>query len=201
MSISSHVESNTYSEAVKYDCWRKAIQCEISALESNQTWETVLLPKNKTAIGCKWVFKIKYNADGTIERYKARLVAKGYTQTEGIDYLETFSPVEKMTTIRLFLSLASIYNWKLKQLDINNAFLHVELKEDVYMVAPPGLAFIQSGQVCKLKKALYGLKQAGREWFAKLSSFFISVGYTQSMNDYSLFINSSEGSFTALLCM
>jgi len=79
MCISSHVEPNTYSEAVKYDCWRKVIQCEISAFESNQTWETVLLPKNKTSIGYKWVFKIKYNVDGTVERYKARLVAKGYT--------------------------------------------------------------------------------------------------------------------------
>ena len=101
--ISSHVEPNTYSEAVKYDCWRKAIQCEISALESNQTWETVLLPKNKTVIGCKWVFKIKYNANGTVERYKARLVAKGYTQTKGIDYLETFSPVAKMTRISFYI--------------------------------------------------------------------------------------------------
>jgi len=110
MPISSHVESNTYSEAVKYDCWRKAIQCEIFALESNQTWETVLLPKNKTVIGCKWVFKIKYNVDGIVERYKARLVVKGYRQTEYTDYLETFSPIAKITTIRLLLSLASIYN-------------------------------------------------------------------------------------------
>jgi len=81
MSIFSHVEQNSYYEAVKYDCWRKAIQCEISALELNQTWETVVLPKNKTVIGCNWVFKIKYNADGTIERYKERLVVKRYTQT------------------------------------------------------------------------------------------------------------------------
>ncbi|XP_068483218.1 secreted RxLR effector protein 161-like [Phaseolus vulgaris] len=73
MSLSSHVEPNTYSEAVKHDCWRKAIQCEISALDSNQIWETALLPQNKVVIGCKWVFKIKYKADGTIERYKASI--------------------------------------------------------------------------------------------------------------------------------
>ena len=129
-------------------------------MESNQTWEIVLFLNKKTAIGCKWVFKIKYNADGTIERYKARLVVKGYTQIENINYLETFSLVAKMTTIRLLLSLTSIYNWALKQLDINNVFLHGELKEDVYMVALLGLTYIQPGQVCKLKKkALYGLKQ------------------------------------------
>jgi len=199
MSISSHVEPYTYFEAVKHDYWRKVMQCEISALESNQTWETALLPKDKAAIGCKWVFKIKYKVDGTIERYKARLMAKGYTQTESIDYLDTFSPVEKMTTIRLLLTLDSIYNWELKQLDTNNTFLHGDLKEDVYMIAPPGLTSIPPEKVCKLKKALYGLKQDNKEWFAKLSSFFLSMGYTQSMNDYSLFINSSEGSFTTLL--
>jgi len=112
MSISSHFESNTYFEAVKYDSWKKTIQ--ISAFESNQTWETALLPKNKIVIGCKWVFKIKYKVDGIVEKYKTRLVAKGYTQTKGIDYFETFSLVAEMTTIRLFLSLAFIYNWELK---------------------------------------------------------------------------------------
>jgi len=104
-----------------------------------------------------------------------------------------------MTAIRLFLFLASIYNWELKQLDINNALLHGELKKDVYMVATPGLTFIQPGQVFKLQKGLYGFKKANREWFAKLSSFLRSIGYTQSMNDHSLSINSSKGSFTTLL--
>jgi len=110
MSLYSHVELNTYFKAVKHDCWRKVINCKISALELNQTWETILLPKKKTVLGCKWVFKIKYKVDGTVERYKARLVKKVYIQIEGIDYLETFSPVAKMTTIRLTLSLAFIYN-------------------------------------------------------------------------------------------
>jgi len=103
-------------------------------------------------------------------------VAKHYTQIEGIDYLETFSKVAKITTIRLFLSLASIYNWELKQLDIINVFLHGELKEDVYRIASPILTSIQLGQVCKLKKVLYDLKQANREWIAKYirASFFFS---------------------------
>jgi len=148
MSLSSYVEPNTYSEVVKPNCWIKAIQCKISALESNQTWETALLPKDKMAIGCKWVFKIKYKINGIVERYKARLVVKGYTQKESIDYLGTFSPIAKITTIRLFLCLTSIYIWELKQLGINNTFLHEELKKDVYMVAPLGLTSIQPRQVC-----------------------------------------------------
>jgi len=105
-----------------------------------------------------------------------------------------------LETIRLLLSIAFIYNWELKKSDMNNVFLQGELKEDVYMIVPPGLTTIQPGQICKLRKALYGLKQLSREWFAKLSYlFFFFAGYTQSMNDYSLFINSSEGSFTTLL--
>ncbi|KAJ8754375.1 hypothetical protein K2173_002826 [Erythroxylum novogranatense] len=104
---------------------------EIDALQSNATWEVVPLPQGKRPIGCKWVFRIKYNSDGTIERYKARLVAKGYSQREGIDYQETFSPVAKHVTVRVVIALASQNNWPLLQLDVYNAFLQGDLHEEV----------------------------------------------------------------------
>ncbi|XP_048129507.1 receptor kinase-like protein Xa21 [Rhodamnia argentea] len=160
---------------------------EIQALKQNDTWDIVSLPPGKQPIGCKWVYRIKYNSDGTIERYKARLVAKGYTQTEGIDCHDTFAPVAKMVTVRTLLALASIRHWPLYQLDVNNAFLHGDLDEEVYMRFPPGFHTKGENFVCRLKKSLYGLKQASRQWFAKFSSALLDVGFQQSKADYSLF--------------
>ncbi|XP_075104363.1 putative mitochondrial protein AtMg00820 [Nicotiana tabacum] len=109
---------------------------ELNALKENETWSLVDLPIGKVPIGCKWVFKIKYRADGEVERYKARLVAKRYNQMKGLDYQETFSPVVKMVTVRVVLALAAAHNWNLHQMDVYNAFLQGNLTEEVYICLP-----------------------------------------------------------------
>ena len=135
------------------------MNAEIEALEANHTWILTDLPPNKSVIGCKWVYKVKHKAyDGLVERYKARLVAKGYTQIEGQDYLDTFSPVGKITTMRLLRAIAAVNNWHLKQLDVNNVFLPGDLNEEVYMTLPSGMYSTKSNQVCRLQRSLYGLK-------------------------------------------
>ena len=109
------------------------MQDEFNALINNQTWCLVPLEQNMKLVGNKWIFRVKQNSDGSISRYKARLVAKGFLQTEGVDYQETFSPVVKAATIRIVLNLAVVHDWKLRQVDINNAFLNGELTETMYM--------------------------------------------------------------------
>ena len=133
----------------------------MAAPNKNHTWEIVNKPEEKTPVGCKWVFAIKYKSDGSIDRYKARLVAKGFTQTYGIDYQETFASVSKLNTVRVLLSPAANLDSQLQQPDIKNVFLNGDLEEEVYMDLPPSFDKEQKeGKVCKLKKSLYGLKQS-----------------------------------------
>lgn len=150
------------------------------------------------------MYKVKLNADGTLERYKARLVAKGYTQQEGVDFVDTFSPVAKMTTVKTLVAVSAAKNWSLTQLDISNAFLNGDLQEEIYMTLPPGYTpregeTLPPNAVCKLKKSLYGLKQASRQWFLKFSSTLLSLGFTESYNDHTLFIKNSAGTYIAVL--
>lgn len=197
-SISSVSVPRTVQEALDHSGWTHAMIEEMEALHANQTWDLVSLPPGKQVVGCRWVFVIKYHADGTVERLKARLVAKGYTQTYGIDYDETFSPVAKIPSVRVLISLASRFRWTLHQLDVKNAFLHGDLQEEVYMEQPPG--FVAQGEkMCKLRKALYGLKQSPRAWFGRFSDAVVSFGMRRCSVDHSVFSMSSKAGCVILL--
>ncbi|KAL0426862.1 UNVERIFIED_CONTAM: Retrovirus-related Pol polyprotein from transposon RE2, partial [Sesamum latifolium] len=193
------VHEPKFLEANQNAHWRDAMDKEIEALECNDTWDLTELPKGKRAIGSRWVYKIKLKQDGSIDRYKARLVAKGYTQIEGVDYYDSFSPVAKTVTVRLFIAIATAYSWPILQLDVNNAFLHGQLDEEVYMIPPEGYAKARSGLVCRLKKSLYDLKQASRQWNIEFTSKLEAYGFKQSPHDHCLFTMRSNSCFLALI--
>ncbi|KAJ9540013.1 hypothetical protein OSB04_026519 [Centaurea solstitialis] len=197
--ITSHDEPKYFHQAVKDPAWREAMQREIDALEANQTWSLETLPHGKRAIDSKWVYKIKYKPNGDVERYKARLVAKGFTQIEGIDFHETFAPVAKLVTVRSLLAVAAKKNWFIHQLDVNNAFLHGDLEEEVYMKIPQGFAKENETRVCKLHKSLYGLRQASRNWYSKFTKSLLEIGFRQSRADHSLFILEDGSTFLLAL--
>jgi transposase InsO family protein len=181
-------EPSTFHEAIKstdVSMWMTAMQEEIEALHKNNTWDLVPLPQGRKAIGNKWVYKIKRDGNNQVERYRARLVVKGYAQKEGIDFNEIFSPVVRLTTIRVVLAMCAIFDLHLEQLDVKTAFLHGELEEEIYMLQPEG--FAETGKenlVCRLNKSLYGLKQAPRCWYKRFDSFIISLGYNRLSSDH-----------------
>ncbi|XP_071713155.1 uncharacterized protein [Rutidosis leptorrhynchoides] len=197
--LDKSTEPTSYHEASQHQCWNDAMNDEMEALNQNNTWVLSELPIGRKPIGSKWIYKIKYKANGEVERYKARLVAKGYNQREDIDYEETYSHVAKMVIVRCILTMAVNNNWTLFQLDINNAFLYGDLVEDVYMTLPEGYFSKDDTRVCKLTKFLYGLKQAPRQWNEKLTSFLVEYGFAQSANDYSLYTWTAGTDFISLL--
>ena len=180
--------------------WFKAMEDEIESMSKNKVWELVKPVEKQKAIGCKWVFKTKRDANGNIERHKARLVAKGFTQKEGIDYNETFSPVSTKDSFRIIMALVAHYNMELHQMDVKTAFLNGELDEVIYMKQPEG--FIKSGKedyVCKLKKSIYGLKQASRQWYKKFDSVISSFGFEENVVDECVYIKAAKNDFIFLI--
>uniref|UniRef100_A0AAV1V3A7 Reverse transcriptase Ty1/copia-type domain-containing protein n=1 Tax=Peronospora matthiolae TaxID=2874970 RepID=A0AAV1V3A7_9STRA len=149
MTFKSAMES---SDAVK---WKEACDSEMKYLCKTKTWDLVPLPKGRKAIGNRWVFRVKENQAGEVERFKARLVAKGFSQKRGIDYDETFAPVAKFTSIRILLSLAAKYSLSVHQMDVKTAFLNGLLDEDIYIVQPDGhVDEFHPDFVCHLKRSL-----------------------------------------------
>lgn len=194
----------SFAEAQKSKEWGEAVDVEFNAMEATHTWDVTTLPPGKKAVGCRLLYSLKFNADGTLERRKVRLVAKGYTQKEGQDYNDTFSPVAKMATVKLLLKISATKKWSLTQLDISNAFLNGDLEEEIFMKIPEGYAerkgvIFPPRTVLKLNKSIYGLKQASRQWFKKFSSALLTFGLVKAHGDHSLFVRQRKDDFIVVL--
>lgn len=196
-------EPQSYEEALKSpqaDLWREAMNDEFKSLLENGTWELVECPPGVKPVPMKWVYKIKRNADGSVERFKARLVAKGFLQKQGVDFDEVYAPVSKQTTVRALLAVCAEKDLELEQLDVKTAFLNGHLEEEIYMQQAQGYEEGGRTVVCKLKRAIYGLRQAPRAWYLRLKDEMEKLGWTVSGADPALFIKrEDEGFFFALV--
>jgi hypothetical protein len=176
--------------------WQKAMDEEIVSLLENQTWTAEEVPPGVKTVPVKWVYKIKSDEHGNIERFKARVCAKGYKQTQGVDFEEVFAPVSRQPTLRTLLAVAAVQDLEVEQLDVKTAFLNGDLEEDIWMDQPKGFEVGGKTKACHLQKALNGLKQAPRAWHLKLTKEMSGLGFEPSSADPSLFIRKSEGSIT-----
>ena len=168
-------------------------------MDNNKVRDIVVLPKGSNQVGCKWVFKPKSDSKGNIERYKARLVAKGYTQNDGIDYKETFSPVSK-DSLRIVMALVANYDLELHQMDVKTAFLNGDLGEEVYMDQLDDFLITRKDYlVCKLRKSIYGLKQASRQQYLKFNNTITSYGFIVHTIDRCICMKASGSKFIILV--
>ncbi|PKU79142.1 Retrovirus-related Pol polyprotein from transposon TNT 1-94 [Dendrobium catenatum] len=193
-------DPTSYSEASKIFEWRQAMAQEFFALQKQGTWTLVPPPVNSKILGSKWTYRTKYNSDGSVARYKARLVAQGNQQEYGINYQDTFSPVAKIPTIRILFTVALFHHWRIQQLDVDNAFLHGDINETIYIQQPKG--FVDANNplhVCRLHKAIYGLRQAPRLWYTTFTSHLRQLGFAHSQADPSLLIRHKEATHIYLL--
>ncbi|RVW83853.1 Retrovirus-related Pol polyprotein from transposon TNT 1-94 [Vitis vinifera] len=202
--IGAENDLETFSQAIsckESNLWYDAMKDEMNSMASNGVWNLVQLPNGAKAIGCKWVFKIKKDSLGNIKRYKGRLVAKGFTQNEGIDYKETFSPISKKDSLHIIMTLVAHFDLKLQQMDVKTTFLNGNLEEEVYMKQLE--RFSSNGGehlVCKLKKSIYGLKQASCQWYLKFHDVISSFVFVENIMDQCIYqkVNGSKICFLVL---
>lgn len=178
--------------------WKEAIERELNSMKKNNTWDIIDLPKNTKTVSSKWIFSIKRNSDGSVEKFKARLVAKGYLQKYKVDYFETYSPVVRMSSVRLLFSLAVKFNLLVHHMDVTTAYLNGVLHNDVYMKIPEGVEVVGENKACKLRKSLYGLKQSGREWNIKLDEVLQKIGFKKCMTDACVYVKNEGNEFNII---
>lgn len=196
-----YLEPKSYKEAIESpesEQWIEAIEREKQSLLEMHTFDIVDRPKNKQVIQSKYVFRVKTNQFGAIERYKARICAKGYSQTHGIDYNETFAPVLRPESLRFMIAYAASQNQKIYNLDVETAFLNGDLEEEVYMEIPEGFE-PRGDKVWLLKKSLYGLKQSPRNWNTKFSSIIKTAGFVESKVDPCIFLRYDQNGLQQVL--
>ena len=189
-STSEIITPSSYYQAMKSSqrsSWQSAIDVELESLRRQATWDLVPRTSDMFVIQSRWVFKIKTNEEGQISRFKARLVARGFTQTEGVDYDETYSPVLQSSSRRIIFSLSACPGMKSVQADVETAFLQSEMDKVIYLEPPPGLT-VPCGHVLLLRKAIYGLKQSPLLWFCTARRFFLDIGFHQCISDPCLFL-------------
>ncbi|KAD2132529.1 hypothetical protein E3N88_41798 [Mikania micrantha] len=173
---------------------------EMQSMYDNQVWDLVDLPPNSKAVGSKWILKKKTDMDGNVHTFKARLVAKGFTQTQGIDYEETFSPVAMTKSIRILIAIAAYHDYEIWQMDVKTAFLNGHLNEDVYMVQPEGFVDPKyPDKVCKLKKSIYGLKRASRSWNLHFDEKIIEYGFIKNEDEPCVYMKTSGSTVVFLI--
>jgi len=191
-----HPEPQTYQEAIsgeENEFWQKSMDEEMRSLLANGTWELVERPEGIKPIPMKWVYKVKRDAQGNVERYKSRLVAKGFLHKQGVDFEEVYAPVSKHTTLRALLAIVAQQDLELHQLDVKTAFLNGELEEEIYMQQPQGYKQGGPNIVCRLLRALYGLRQAPRAWHRCLKKVLEDLEFVASFADVALFQGTVDG--------
>lgn len=174
-------EFHIFKEAVKHQVWKDTMNEEYESIMKNDFLDVVPRPKDKSVVISKWLYKIKYGAYGSVEKFKVSFVSQSFSQEEGVDYDEIFALVSRYTTIRSIISLTTSQGWNLHQMDVNTVFLHGSLNEEFYVEKFVGFEVEdQETHVCRLKKSLYGLKQAPQDWYERIKSYLMKLVFTRS---------------------
>ena len=196
-------DPKTYNEAMRSPSskdWVVSMNKELDSIAKNGTWEEIIVPRDRNIVGCKWVYKLKLDSNNQVIKYKSRIVAKGYSQVYGEDFEQTFSPVARLTSLRILLATVATENLELHQMDADTAFLNGILEDEIFMEFPQGYKQTDHHTTgLKLIKALYGLKQSSRIWWQMLSEYLKTLGFIQITSDWGLYIKKEAKAIVYLL--